>query len=446
MKVTLKLGASAFCVMLLVTAQDALALTNLKKIQVTDNSQVDLFFDTKVNPAQIKTEFFNDIIQISLTDTAADTAVYPAKISSVSGSELTKVFAYQYAPKLVRCRLTVKGKAEAFQDKLQIKATGKLLSVKLGGAHVSDQISLNSARAERVDQSPAAKADEKSGMKINDEEKQLLERVLKATAGPAQLPSKEAKDSKDAKDSRDGAKDAKDGAKELTKEGREREKERDRPITGNNKPLPSPLKSFAMLGMVLAIFLGLAFAVKRARSQSLLRNKGLGKFLGSFGKLGLGKKEKMIEVVATHYLGPKKSIAVVKIAGRHLVLGVSNESINLITQLQPGQSLDDSDVDLDDLALGLGLGGNPSKEGPAMSQHSTTMGGMGAMSAGAPMFSDILSHEAAKPAYGPRAGYQAPAASAAPAAGPAIGAPAGASAAASVRAQIRSKLGAMKPL
>jgi hypothetical protein len=42
----------------------------------------------------------------------------------------------------------------------------------------------------------------------------------------------------------------------------------------------------------------------------------------------------MIEVVATHYLGPKKSIQVVRVAGRTLVLGVSDGSINLITEFQ----------------------------------------------------------------------------------------------------------------
>src|SRR5689334_14258617 len=86
----------------------AFALTTLTKVQVTDRSQVDLLFDDRITPRQIKTEFANDIIQISLNDVS----VYPAKISSIPGSDLTKVFAYQYSPKLVRCRFTVKGKAE----------------------------------------------------------------------------------------------------------------------------------------------------------------------------------------------------------------------------------------------------------------------------------------------------------------------------------------------
>src|SRR5258708_1989943 len=110
-------------------ARPSFALTTLKKVQVTDHSQVDLIFDDKVYARQIKTEFVNDIIQLSLNDVS----VYPAKITSISGAELTKVFAYQYAPKLVRCRFSVKGKADDFKNRISIKASGKIVTVRIGG-------------------------------------------------------------------------------------------------------------------------------------------------------------------------------------------------------------------------------------------------------------------------------------------------------------------------
>ena len=96
-------------------------ITALKQVQVSNGSQIDLLFDGKVQKSQIRTEYLGDIIQLSIQDVS----VYPAKISSVNGGELTKVFAYQYAPKLVRCRLSVKGKAEDYKDKLEIKAQRK---------------------------------------------------------------------------------------------------------------------------------------------------------------------------------------------------------------------------------------------------------------------------------------------------------------------------------
>src|SRR5271154_5553645 len=75
-------------------APGAYAMTTLKQVQISGSSQIDLLFDGKIQKSQIRTEFFNDVIQINLTESA----VYPAKISSVNGGRLVKIFAYQYAP------------------------------------------------------------------------------------------------------------------------------------------------------------------------------------------------------------------------------------------------------------------------------------------------------------------------------------------------------------
>ena len=98
----------------------ALAAVNLKKVNIVDGSSIELVFDGKVETSQVKTEFVRDNIQLSLTNTS----VYPAKVSMVSGSELTKVFAYQYSPALVRARFTVKGDAQSYANRLQVKISG----------------------------------------------------------------------------------------------------------------------------------------------------------------------------------------------------------------------------------------------------------------------------------------------------------------------------------
>src|ERR1051326_3524548 len=147
----------------------ALASLNLKQVQVTGGSQVDLLFDGKISRSQIKTEFFGDTIQLSFMDVA----VYPAKISSVSGGDLTKIFAYQYAPKLVRCRLSVKGKAEDFKARMVIEQKGKILSVRLGGGH-TDQIASHAA-------APAAARDADDA---DPGERALLEKILNKPKAP----------------------------------------------------------------------------------------------------------------------------------------------------------------------------------------------------------------------------------------------------------------------
>src|SRR4051812_42639196 len=87
------------------------AAVTLRQLQVKSGNELDLSFDGKVEKRQIQVDYLNDIIQISLSDVA----IYPAKMIPVTDGDFTKIFVYQYSPKVVRCRLTVSGKAEDFK-------------------------------------------------------------------------------------------------------------------------------------------------------------------------------------------------------------------------------------------------------------------------------------------------------------------------------------------
>lgn len=86
------------------------------------------------------------------------------------------------------------------------------------------------------------------------------------------------------------------------------------------------LRMFLALAGVLAIFGILVFVLKR--------------YSNKLGKLPFGKKERLIQVVATHYLGGKKSIALVKVTGEYMVVGVSNDNISLISKIGAENAVD----------------------------------------------------------------------------------------------------------
>ena len=401
---------SPVALFLLFYAPAAFAVTTLKQVQVSNGSQVDLLFDGKVAKSQIHTEFFNDIIQISLSDVS----VYPAKISTVNSGKLTKIFAYQYAPKLVRCRLSVKGKAEDFKDGIDIHSSGKILTVRLEPA---EQTSHLGAKSDLVAShaAQATHAQEASGPRIDEvEERALLERVLKnppaALSNEAEAPAQVA-----APAAAQAAKPANPASTE------------DLPISLPShplpgvKPLPSPMKAMGKMIGVLALFGLLAFAFKKYVLEQKSDNKMLGA-IGRFARQNLGRQGKMIEVVSNHYLGPKKSIAVVKVAGRMLVLGITNENINLITQIS-GDAADDleSGTPIEDFAS---FGGSRKGTG-------ATAGGAAAV------FSDILTSETAKPG---------PVASPSRAPSPSLSNELAQTYGPSVRNQIKSRLEGLKPL
>ncbi|MBI4925544.1 MAG: flagellar biosynthetic protein FliO [Bdellovibrio sp.] len=336
-----------------------LAITNLVQIEIKDGNHVDLHFDKIISKKQAQVEFFKDIIQVTLTQVS----VYPAKIIRIPGKELVKVFSYQYTPEQVRCRFTVKGLAEKLQNRFQIKLNGKILNLELKDMKKDTLASVSSA-SEQVMSKPVQPSQAIQPTQLDDkvalEEKLLIANVLK----------------------------------KVTQEKHEIQK----PLRQvASKSVVSPYKVFAiLLGMVLMF--GCVVLLLQRLFKKINRQKDtvgspfrqLIKKIASPLGLGLGLgNEKWIEVVANHYLGPKKSILVVRIAGKLLVLGVSQESIQLISQL--------NDMEYNEQVL----------------QESEPKMGLGAQSADAPMFFDLLGKETTKP---------------------------------SIRSEIRSKIEGLKPL
>jgi flagellar protein FliO/FliZ len=174
---------------------------------------------------------------------------------------------------------------------------------------------------------------------------------------------------------------------------------------------------------VLALFGVLALGLKKillSDNHALGKNSKILGAVSRFAQKSLGKDRRMVEVVSTHHLGPKKSIAIVKIAGRTMVLGVSNESINLITHLSDGDtSWDEAAVQAEEENFAL----------------PNIPNGTGAIAAGPSVFSSLLQSETTKPKL---PGQKAPLT---PVAGPSKP-----MASNGIRSQIRSRLEGLKPL
>lgn len=368
----------------------AWAVTALKQVRVLSSDQIELTFDRDLDMRQVKSEFIREIVQLNLSNVS----VYPPKILPVNGEDLLKVFAYQYTPNLVRCRLTIKGNAGNYTKRLSLKAKGKVLTIKiLPSAEVKDRVLSQAAQAISV---PAAPTEPSTAA----QDKIVMERIIKSD-----LKSEEKSEAKSQTKLQLKSESTTTSSSHLT--GRSDSKK-----LGKEKQsgaIPSILRAFGMLVLVIVVMGAVLMALrtvlkKRAGSKSIL-SRMLG---GKFGK------SKMIEMVATHYLGPNKSIAVVKVEGRKLVLGVTDKSINLITQFD-GLG---ADPDLDELIAG---------DEP----------GAGAVSAGPSVFMDVLGQVNRGPVT------RAPQSNSRLAAHQT---PAQAAQASAVREQIRKRLEGMKPL
>ncbi len=301
------------------------AAVNLKKVNIIDGNEIELLFDGKVESSQVKTEFVRDNIQLSLSNTS----VYPAKVSMVSGSDLTKVFAYQYAPQLVRARFTVKGDAAGYANRLQVKINNKTVVVKISGVK-TDQVPSAASSALRTVSAPEKQIEAPKGtpsaVTSDSEKKGLLERVSAAEKTPENVEKQIGKAAKNSKET----------------------------IGTSKSPLPSPMRSIGVMLFVLGLFGLFVMFLKRMKGngKAAASAKGLGGFLSKLS--GQGTNKAMIEVVATHHLAPKRSIVVVRVQDRMLVLGMTNDSVNLITEFKANDEGEaEESIGLGDFAASL---------------------------------------------------------------------------------------------
>jgi flagellar biogenesis protein FliO len=280
----------------------------LRDIKVIDNQGIELTLDKPVSRNQLDIEFLRDIVQLNLTGVT----VYPAKVMSSSDAVINKVFAYQYTPSLVRCRLTVSGKAEDYKNQFKISVDGRKVFVRYLGLDTKTKIDPVVSAPISVQTAPIAP----------------VAVVTSQSAPSIEIPSKPS-------------------SNQIA------------PISKNTNP--SPIRGF--LTLFLVVFGGLLFAgiaywmIKRSRGAK-------GALDGIKKKMGFGKNAK--------YIGPKKSIAMIRVQGRVFLVGITEQSINLLSQL-------DSDGEFEEE-----LGMTEKQTDSALNLSSS-----GAQAAGSPIFETL---------------------------------------------------------
>ncbi len=101
-------------------------------------------------------------------------------------------------------------------------------------------------------------------------------------------------------------------------------------LPASASPLAAAGKVALFLVVVLALILALAWMIQKVRL-------GSGVMMGG----SFGRTNQPIRVVCSQSLGAKERIAVVEVAGKQLVLGITPQNINLLTELeQPLQTAD----------------------------------------------------------------------------------------------------------
>jgi len=296
----------------LVSWNASAASVTVREVELKGNN-TEILLDSAVDKASVQVDFVRDVVQFSINNAT----IYPAKMLHADQAAFSKVFAYQYSPSLVRVRFSVENNAEQFKNKIKWGVDGKKLTIQFSAP---------------VAAAPA------------DQERSLLQKITGENKVIAEAKKEEPKKEEIKKE---------EIKKEVAAESH--------PLNlGGNKKVklagaksgPSAFRSFLAMFLVVG-GLGLVLLyVKRKNSGGPQAKKAGGNWLSNLVTKNT-KQKAMMEVVATHVLGPKQSIVVMKIRGQQFVLAVTAENIQLITQLDA----DEAELDLlDDPKVAASIG------------------------------------------------------------------------------------------
>ncbi|NDG85504.1 MAG: hypothetical protein EBX52_10800, partial [Proteobacteria bacterium] len=297
----------------------------VRNIELQGGGVARILLDTVPPKGAVNLEFVRDNVQLTILNST----IYPAKILHADSSDaqaFSKVFAYQYAPNLVRVRFSVEGRADRYQGKVKIENKGRGIVIAFpapiaGGAVAGEEHErslLDKVLAKAGEVKPFAASPEKTVEKISAKEIE-----------------KESFEQETASKARD----------EKAREEKPREEKSKAPAAkglelGGKPHGPSTLRSLLSMFLVVGGLGMILIYLKRKKGVNQAKRVGDSWITNLFAG---GKKDKpYIEVLANHALGPKQSITVVRIKEQQFVLGVTQDSVQLITQLDS----DDADFDL----------------------------------------------------------------------------------------------------
>ena len=279
-----------------------------------DNTKIEIKFD--VMPGDEKILYRDEFVQIEFPETYTDP---PKQWLKVEDEIVKNIFVYQFDASTVRVRLFTYGNAVNMRERISISRenNGVMISYDQEPAVVNKKITVPAKVYAKKELKKSSEAPVKINLPLAAEKvsppeqtdsiagsEKVAQNVIENNdeSSSEQLPA-EADTDMHKSESLPVKQDTEEGMSVLVK---------DSPSFSG-----SVIKMVTALGIVLSLLFAVVYLVK--------------KYLGK--KIGLSGQEQKIRVLTSTYLGPKKSIALVEVAGEKIVVGVTATHISMLTKV-----------------------------------------------------------------------------------------------------------------
>ncbi len=328
-------------------------LKNVYTNKVNDGFIIRLEFEKPVSEYK-EPVFFDKSVQVDFPLAF----IQPAKKHFPADSLFTtEVFAAQFDSETLRIRFLKKDKSDDLSNRFHLAQQGRFMIVRVDNSKtVESPTTITESRSsvgdELMDEDELAKFLAQASEKIRANENAKALATSRADKDPVLPQTQEKEDSRDQQEIKvtragmgvdpivDQIKKAaqsnstreNDASVHESKKGASDKKSatsfslKDSRPTG--KPIelvPSSLKMLSMLAVVLGIMFLLFFGFKKYVLKNTL----------------FGGGEKLVTILGSGFLGPKKNIVLVEVVGEVLVLGMSQDNISLLTNITDPERIEE---------------------------------------------------------------------------------------------------------
>ena len=311
-----------------VPLSDYNALRNVSVVEEGEDLQIRFEFKKPLEQ-RLEPHFYKRSVQIDFLLTYVDP---PKRYFPVYAGPVSQVYVSQFDPELMRVRVMLLKENAVRPGDLRMERNGRFLNLYIRSRPANrpdealDRL-LERAVAKTSHQSEKAREDAPPAS-LAAVEKVLSRVEAGKTAASKPENRRRASKSRTPLELRDGKRAGKQTAGNPSPSTATRKTTR---TPGGESPTPG---EDGLWGSALRMIATLAFVV----GLMFLLFHGFKKYVLKQGMFGAGNQP--IRVLSTGFLGPKKSIALVEVAGKVLVLGVANEHISLLSSLENPEEVD----------------------------------------------------------------------------------------------------------
>lgn len=297
-------------------------LSDIKFSKGAESTEIELQTKESVSEDNIAVDFQRNFIQFSLKGVSA----FPSKTVAIRNKPVEKAFSYQYQPDLARVRILLNGSSRKYADKISWSVEGSAIRIQIPtiatGAASGITSSAPAAAKDRVVSRLASSDKAESTTPVDADEIAARNELLKSNDSTVfQKASATTANNSIAASSSGEKKEVKSLGEDTPLFLKSTE---DRKVKEKEEKSPASKIGIALAGILAAISL-LSLGYKKY-------------ILG--GKLIIQKPHQILDVVATQSLGKQKSISIVRVMDRHLVLGITDQSVNLLMDLGADSNID----------------------------------------------------------------------------------------------------------